>query len=260
MTVNLVLPLVLSLALMQVAEEGLIEELDASTARTGYFKLVRTPVEVLGEADAYRLNPVLLDSEQVQWRVYVPRNYDPQLPPGVLVFISSIDWGGIPEEWRPVMEKKNLIWISASGAGSSAPVEQRMVKAIIAPRAVDHDYRIDESRVYIAGFADGGQVANLVQSAEPGVFKGGIYMCGALFWGDRKPSRFDTMRVNRHAFIRGCFDPKERDVRRVHEQYLDAGVENSKLISVQTRRRRLPQPSYLESAIDYLDGVVAGAE
>jgi len=152
------------------------------------------------------------------------------------------------------MEKENLIWISASSAGSSAPVQQRMVKAIIAPRAIDRDYQVDMNRIYIAGFADGGMVASLVQSTEPGVFKGGIYMCGAMFWDDRTPPRLDTMRENRHVFIRGCFDPKERDIRRVHEQYLEAGIENSKLISIKTSRRRLPQPAYVESAIDYLDG------
>jgi len=239
---------------LQGAGGGLIEELDASATRTGYFKLLKTPIEVLGERDADYLNPVLLATEQIGWRVYVPRKYDPAEPPGVLVFISSIDWGGIPEQWQPVMEQENLIWISASNAGSSAPVQQRMVKAIIAPRAVDRDYQIDMSRIYIAGFADGGMVANLVETAEPGLFRGAIYMCGAIFWGEEEPAKLDTMRENRHVFVRGCFDPKERDIRRVYDQYLEAGIENSKLINIKTRRRPLPQPAYVESAIDYLDG------
>lgn len=260
MPITLVLPLLMSSVLLQAADGDLIEELDASAARIGYFNLVKTPIEILGERDADRLNPVLLDTEQVEWRVYVPRNYDPKSPPGVLVFVSSIEWGGIPEEWQPVMEKKNLIWISASGAGSSAPVEQRMVKAIIAPRAIDRDYPIDMDRVYISGFADGGKVANLIQTAEPGVFKGGIYMCGALFWGDRTPGRIDTMRQNGHVFIRGCFDSKERDIRRVYEQYVDAGFEYSDLITIKTRRRRLPQPAYVESAIDFLDSIGSESE
>ena len=260
MPINLVLPILISFVLLQGAGGGLIEELDASAPRVGFFNLIKTSNEVLGEGDAGRLNPVLLATEQVEWRVYVPRSYDPASPPGVLVFISSIDWGGIPKEWQPVMEKKNLIWISASAAGSEAPVQQRMVKAIIAPRALDHDYQIDMNRIYIAGFANGGIIANLVQTAEPGVFKGGIYMCGAMFWGDRTPTRLDTVRLNRHVFMRGCFDPKERDIRRVHKQYLDAGIEHSKLISIETRRRRLPRPAYVESAIDYLDGAGLVAE
>lgn len=255
-----VLPLLIAFFLLQAAHADLFEELDTSTARTGFFNVVKTPIEVLGEDDAGKLNPVLLATEQIEWRVYVPRNYDPTTPSGVLVFVSSIDWGGIPEEWQPVMEQKNLIWISASNAGSSAPVEQRMVKAIIAPQAIDREYQIDMNRIYNAGFADGAKVGNLIQTAEPGVFKGGIYMCGALFWGDKTPRRFDEMRGNRHVFIRGCFDPKERDVRLVHKQYMDAGLEHSKLITIDTRRRRLPQPAIVESAIDYLDGIESTSE
>ena len=175
MPISLVLPLLFSSALLQAADADLIEELDASVARTGYFSLMRTPNEVLGGRDADHLNPVLLATEQVEWLVFVPRNYDPARPPGVLAFVSSIEWGGIPTDWKPVMEKKNLIWISASGAGSSAPVQQRIVKAIIAPRAIDRDYQVDMDRIYVAGFADGGKVANLVQGAEPGVFKGVPY-------------------------------------------------------------------------------------
>lgn len=159
-----------------------------------------------------------------------------------------------------MMEQKNLIWISASGAGSSAPVQQRMVKAIIAPRAIDHDYQVDMDRIYIAGFADGGKVVNLIQSAEPGIFKGGMYMCGALIWGDTTPGRLEEMRENRHVFMRGCFDPKERDVRKVYQQYLDAGLEHSELINIDTRRRQLPLPNEVESAIDYLDGAKLASE
>jgi hypothetical protein len=260
MPITLVLPFLLSSILLQAADTELIEELDAGTARVGYFKIVQTPLEVLGEQDADFLNPVLLSTEPVEWRVYVPRGYDPASPPGVLVFVSSIEWGGIPQEWQPVMEEKNLIWISASNAGSSAPVGERMVKAIIAPRVIDGDYKVDPDRIYIAGFADGGKVANLVQTAEPGVFDGGIYICGALSWADKPPDRLDEMRGNRHVFIRGCFDPRERDVRNVYKDYIESGIEHSKLITIETRRRRLPQPVSVESAIDYLDGAELAPE
>ena len=144
-----VLPFFISFVFLQAAHADLIEELGASTTRTGYFNLVKTPNEVLGERDADRLNPVMLATEQVEWRVYVPRNYDPQSPPGVLVFVSSIEWGGIPEEWQLV---------------------------------------------------------------------------------------------------------KEREVRLVHTQYVEAGLERSERITIKTRRRRLPQPKYVENAIDYFDG------
>ena len=256
---NLVLAILAAMGLLQGEAENLIEEFDASQPRTGFVNLEMTTEELLGDETARNLNHILLANEKVEWRVFVPWDYDPGSPPGVLVFISSIDWGGIPEEWVPVMNSHNLIWVSPSQAGGSAPVQERIIKAILAPRAVDVDYTVNEERIYIAGFSDGGKVANLVQAADPAAFRGGIYMCGALFWGEKTPAKLDLMRGNRHVFIRGCSDPKEREVRGVYEEYRKAGFEGAELITVQTRRRRLPEPKYVDQAIRHLDGKVIEA-
>ena len=64
------------------------------------------------------------------------------------------------------------------------------------------------------------------------------------------------MRSNRHVFVRGGFDPKEREVKGVYDEYREAGFEDTRLITVQTRRQRLPQPQTLDQAIRYLDGKV----
>jgi hypothetical protein len=254
MHTNVVLAALVAMGIMQGDAGGLIEEFDASLPRTGFINLVMTPAELLGDDAAKNLNHILLADQKIEWRMYVPRSYDAATPPGVLVFISSIDWGGIPDEWTPVMDAHNLIWISPSQAGGTAPVQERIMKSIIAPRAAGFGYVINSERVYVAGFSDGGKVANLVQAADPVGFKGGIYICGALFWGDKTPAKLDLMRANRHVFVRGCFDPKEREVRGVYDEYRAAGFENVQLITVQTRRQRLPQPKHVEQAIRYLDG------
>ena len=259
MTLNLVLAVLAATGLLQGETDGLIEEFDASLPRTGYVNKIMTPAELLGDEAANSLNHVLLADQKIEWRMYVPRNYSAATPPGVLVFISSIDWGGIPDEWQPVMDAHNLIWISPGQAGASAPVQERMIKSIVAPRVADVDYAVNSERVYISGFSDGGKVANLVQAADPGAFKGGIYICGALFWGEKAPAKIDLMRANRHVFVRGCFDPRERAVKGVYEEYRKAGIEAVDLITVQTRRRRLPQPKYIDQAIRYLDGKVTEA-
>jgi hypothetical protein len=259
MTINLVLAILSAMGLLQGETGGLIEELDASQPRTGFVKLEMTTEALLGAEAANSLNPILLASEEIEWRAFVPWTYDPGRPPGVLVFVSSIDWGGIPEDWATVMDARNLIWISPSQAGASAPVQERIVKAILAPRVIDVDYRVDKERIYIAGFGDGGKVANLVQATDPATFRGGLYICGALAWGDKTPQKIDLMRSNRHVFIRACTDPKEREVRGVYEEYRDAGFEGAELITVQTRRRRLPEPKYIDQAIRHLDGPVVEA-
>lgn len=256
MTLDLILAVLAATGLLQGETGGLIEEFDASQPRTGFVNVVMTPAELLGDETAASLNHVLLADQKIEWRMYVPRNYDPAAPPGVLVFVSSIDWGGIPDEWQPLMDAHNLIWISPGRAGGSTPVEERMIKSILAPRVVDVDYTVNNQRIYIAGFSDGGMVANLVQAADPAAFKGGIYMCGAIFWGEKTPAKLDLMRANRHVFIRGCFDRKERQVKDVYDEYRNAGFEAVKLITVQTRRRRLPEPQHIDQAIGYIDGKV----
>ena len=158
---NLVLAFLAAMGPMQGEASGLIEEFDASHARTGSFSVIMTTAELLGEETADSLNHVLLADQKLEWRMYVPRNYDAANPPGVLVFVSSQDWGGIPDEWRPVMEDRNLIWISPGGAGSSAPVQERVIKSVLAPHAADIDYNVDSERVYIGGFSDGGMIASI---------------------------------------------------------------------------------------------------
>ena len=110
MAVNAALPLMAFVALLQGADTGLIEEFDTAPPRTGPLKLTMSPVEVLGPEAAYQMNHLMLADEMIDWRVYVPRDYSPQRPPGVLVWISSIDWGGIPDRWQMLMDKHNLIW------------------------------------------------------------------------------------------------------------------------------------------------------
>ena len=254
MATNPLLPLMAFVALLQGADTGLIEEFDTSPPRTGAMKLTMSPVEVMGAETAYEMNHLMLADEMIDWRVYVPRDYNPQRPPGVLVWISSIDWGGVPDRWQTLMDKHNLIWIGANYAGADAPAQERLIKAIMGPHAIDDHYTVNNNRIYVAGFADGGKVANQVQAADPVTFRGGIYMCGAMLWEGEEPGRIDDMRGNRHVFIRGCFNSREREVKGVHAEYLRAGIEQADLVTVETRQRSLPQRKYVDAAIHYLDG------
>ena len=72
------------------------------------------------------------------------------------------------------MDSRNLIWISANGDGDGAPLQRQMLKAILAPRAVDRDYAIDMARIYIAGYSGGGGVATMIELTKPELFVGDI--------------------------------------------------------------------------------------
>ena len=94
----------------------------------------------------------------------------------------------------------------------------------------------------------------MLSTTKPEVFRGGLFLSGGVFWGDKTPSKIDAVRQNRYVFMAGANDISLTKVTRVAEAYRDAGAENTKLIVVpRTRQRKLPGPSYFTAAIDYLD-------
>ena len=56
--------------------------------RTGEFSASFTIPELLGETSARRYESIIASDEAVEWEIYVPENYDPENPAGILVYIS----------------------------------------------------------------------------------------------------------------------------------------------------------------------------
>jgi hypothetical protein len=227
---------------------------DENGPRTGYFRSSTTPLELLGERGAQALAEVFAADEALSWQLDVPDNYDPRNPPGAIVFINRGNWGGGKKVWSSVLEEKNLIWIGAIDAGDKAPMNERMLKGILATALLSKHYAIDPQRVYVAGFSGGAHVANILATTRPEVFRGGLFMSGAVFWGDTEPPKIEQVRRNRFVFLAGANDISRIKVSRTADSYRDAGVQNTQLIVVANTRQELPGPSYFAKAIDYLDG------
>ena len=225
---------------------------DVRLVPTGTMQLSATSADLVGEQAASGNDNVLPSDVPIEWQVYVPQGYRPERPSGVLVFVSSINWGGVPDHWQQVMESHNLIWISANGDGDGAPLQRQMLKAILAPRVVDKDYAIDMERIYVAGYSGGGGVAMMTEVTKPELFMGAIYIAGVTPW-NMDPSWVDLISGNRHVFIMGGDDRGAKIIKRVYDAYRKAGIENVLLIKVPTSRRKLPEARRLVQAIDYLD-------
>ena len=260
MPISLILQFLFAAAIPQGGDTGLIEEFDASTPRTGSLRLMMSPSQLLGPEMAATLNHLLLSDEMIEWSVYVPDQYSPSSPPGVIVFVPSLSSGGLPDSWRALMDEKNLIWMGPRVAGASEPSNERVLKAMLAPFAIADRYTVNSARIYVAGYSDGGQIANVVQASDPGMFRGGLYICGALFWRGDDPEKFDKVRANRHVFIGGCAGTDKREVIRVHEDFVEAGLENARLVTMRGPRSWLPRTATIEEAIDFLDGTAPGTQ
>lgn len=222
--------------------------------RTGYFKVEFSPTVLLGEHGVIDAADILRPDEEIGWQIYVPENYDVTRPAGVVVYVSPTPKGGPPRTWNKPLDDGNLIWIGANNAGNRVAVGKRMFLAMLAPRVLAREYVLDANRIYVAGFSGGGKTASRVSSAEPELFRGGIYIAGAEAWGTKTPPpKLDIIRQNYHVFLTGTSDFNERLTRRVYASYKRAGVENCELIVVRRMGHELPSSSVFARAIDYLD-------
>lgn len=227
---------------------------ESSGPRTGYFRTTITPSELLGEQGARTLAQVFAPDEELKWQLDVPVNYDPANPPGAIVFVNRGNWGGGKKVWSKVLSDRNLIWIGAIDAGDTAPMNERMLMAILAPTVLSRYYAVDPARIYVAGFSGGAHVAGILATSKPALFKGGLFLSGAVFWEDKMPAQIDLVRQNRYVFVAGQNDVARTKVSRTAQAYRNAGVVNTELIVMPNTRQKLPGPSYFQSAIDYLDG------
>jgi dienelactone hydrolase len=248
-----------ALSAQEVAVEvSVVEETtrEAHTGRTGEYTTSVTITDLLGESTAQLYVPILPIDEPVEWEVYVPESYDPAVPAGLLVYISPMDNGGIPDNWKPLMSKKNLIWIAANHSGNQVAAGRRMVHAVLATAVINRNYRLDGKRVFISGFSGGGRVSSMVATEYPHIFRGAIYNCGADFWDTESPKQMKRILRNRYVFITGSKDFNRRDTRRVFRKYEKAGVVQIKLMVIKGMGHRNPDADDYASAIAYLDGEV----
>lgn len=222
--------------------------------RTGYFKTSITPLELLGEEGAKTISSILPPDEPLTWQLSVPRNYDPDKPAGVIVFIGWAEWGGGKKTWTPVLEDRNLIWIGLIGGGDKKPINERMLKAILAQAVLEKSYKIDPDRYYLFGYSGGAHIAAMLATSKPELFKGALYYSAALSWGQNEPPKIDLVRQNRYMFMAGALDDDRRKVKRAADEYKKAGIINTAYVSVANTDRKMPGVSYFDQAIEFLDG------
>jgi len=222
--------------------------------RTGYFRKTVTPAEMLGADGAKAVADVFEADDELKWQLYVPHNYDPSKPAGVIVFINR--WGnsgGSQKSYNDLLTEKNLIWAGALDAGDPAPMNERIMRAILTPIMLSKEYALDPSRIYVGGFSGGAHVANIVSTSKPGMFKGGLFVGGAVSWGDKVPTGIELMRQNRYIFAAGSNDVALKAVQRTLNAYRGEGVEHTKLIIMHNQRQEMPGPKYLREAVEFLD-------
>jgi len=224
-----------------------------SAPPTGEYTARSTVVELLGAEGAQPFGEKIPIDQPITWEVFVPANYDPAKPAGVLVFINSRNSGLIEPEWKAVMENTNLLYIGANESGNQIDVPNRVAYAVLAPRVIINSYEVDLERIYVSGFSGGSRVASMVATEYNRLIKGAIYNSGANFWGESALPRYREMVNHRYVFLTGTEDFNLEDTREVYQAYQDAGIKNSKLMVIPGLAHKRPTAADLEAAIRYLD-------
>lgn len=221
--------------------------------RTGYFRKSITPLELLGADGANAIASVFAPDEKLTWQLSVPKNYDPAKPAAVMLFIGFAEWGGGKKEWTNILEDHNIIWIGLINGGDKKPINERMLRAILAQAVLERDYKIDTDRYYLFGYSGGAHVAAMLATSKPELFKGALFYGDALPWGSKEPPKIELVRQNRYMFMCGSKDKDRRKMQRIAAAYKAAGVENTEVVSVANVNRQMPGSSYFEQAIEFLD-------
>lgn len=225
--------------------------------RTGSFSIKATPLEVVGPDSAANFASVVPLDETVTWQITVPESYEPENPPGVLVYISPSNSGKLPRGWKDLPESHNLIWIAADDSGNRIEVAHRITYTLFAILLVGDRYSIDSNRIYLSGFSGGARVAGLVAAAYPEVFKGDIYIGGAETWeGDLTADKLEAMKQNRYVFLAGSDDFNRRMVRKVASEYTAAGIGNIEQRIIAHQGHELPTASIMSDALNFLDAAL----
>ena len=256
----------------------------ADAVRTGRLRLQftnRSPLsdtETLSQrtgwaAEGMRKNHIDPDYKLADesFELYVPADYDGKKPFGLLVWVSASPFGGPPDKWLAVLDKRHLIWVGANRAGNDRPAPCRVALAVDAASNAKAKYSIDESRVYVAGGSGGGRVSSVLGVVYSDVLAGGFYMIGCDYFRDipaDEPNRFwqriyrpppaklldRAKRHSRHVLLTGEHDGNRPQTKGNYERgFRKDGFEFVTYLEVPGMGHELPDAEWFEKGIAFLD-------
>lgn len=227
---------------------------NAADLPVGEFRESATVVDIAGSEWAKNFAGVINRNELVGWRAYVPKDYQPDVPAGLVVYISPSNSGEMPSAWQSVMDDKNLIWIAADRSGNRIDPRIRVAYSLLAPMFIGKKYNLDPNRMYVAGLSGGGRVASIVAPEYGIVFDGAIYICGVNKLPELTQQKMEFVQSGRYVFLTGSQDFNRRETKQIYNRYRRSGIENSLYLEIRNMGHENPDAEGFSQAIAYLDG------
>jgi dienelactone hydrolase len=124
-----------------------------------------------------REQPINLAQEH--FVLYVPAHAGPR-GHGLLVFVAPWREAALPRGWDSVLERYDLVFVSAANSGNDANLlGRRDPLALLGATNVMQRLNIDPERVYVSGFSGGSRIALRLALGYPDVFRGALLMAGS---------------------------------------------------------------------------------
>lgn len=226
---------------------------NAFAQQRGQFEIVSNSQEIFGDELSSLYQEIIGQNENITFEIQVPKNFDPENSPGLMVYISPQSQINIPRGWLDLMETENLIWIAARESGNKTFTTKRILLTLAGLQYIQEKYTINRNRIYVSGLSGGGRVASIVATQYPQFFKGAIYNCGANFWEDITEEQLNLIKQNRFVFLTGTDDFNLNDTKKVYAKYKKAQVENIDLMIIPRMGHENPNKNRFAKAINYLD-------
>ena len=224
----------------------------ASQYKTGSYDHEIRLSEIVTDEQFVKFQPIYKEDEKLSWRIVVPSNYDPNDPPGILVYISPTRKGTPPRDWIAVLERQNMIYISAHRAGNRVPVNRRMSNSVLGLTLITSMYKTDPHRFFVSGFSGGGRTSSIVVEILPNIFSGALFIGGAKEWQGENGEIINILKDGTYVFLTGNRDHARREVHRTYWQYRTAGLDRIKLMIIKNLGHQLPKARDFEEALEFL--------
>ena len=125
-----------------------------------------------------------VDLAEERFDVFLPST-KPKAGYGVIVFVSPIERWPLTRDWKKVLDREGILWVSALRSGNQQNVyERRIPLALHALENLRARYSLDPQRIYISGFSGGSRTAMRIAASYADVFTGAILIGGAKVMGE----------------------------------------------------------------------------
>ncbi len=120
-----------------------------------------------------------------RFEIYIPNGDPPAEGYGLIVFIPPWDVPKVPMQWREVLDKHHLIYVSADrSSNDDNMLWRRLPLALHAYENVNASYKLNPERIYVSGFSGGSRTAMRAALSYPDVFRGAILNSGSDPFGN----------------------------------------------------------------------------